>query len=531
MRKLLFNFFLIISTSTLFAQKWQMKSGASDFDGNYTSAYLTGVANNSDYRRPILVINSYADYGVNFYITDFGYAGCSNADIKFVFDGKKVFCANFEISRDKEAAIFSSFNNYLKEKDYCSYIEQSIYQVLKEAKSSKRLTVRIENDCFSDDFYFDLTGTSGILDKVLGKGFVERRIAKEEAEYRNAANADSVYRFLQSARPDLDVNEDLFKRMSFLYSYQTNYINLYYRTSIEDLAFFYSLTNTFTTKEDLRFISRDNEIYSIQIEDIKGDGSDSVLLIPYGYFVNIDNNRIFPQLSAKQKLIEDYIAENSSFRNLSALRLMDIDSFEIVRKNLNVDEILNICGSVKRNGNRYMLKPSKDNKLDGEFIEVNFLSRELTVLSVLPYLYESLEGRIYRLEQEAIRNKKVQDSIKVWNEIPDPNLPVYDWFEVTEKPTLPGYKFPHYAVQDRIKEGINDFGSKKLKREIIDVLFTVEIDYYGKITLNSIDGLDERLKKELMVIISSLKSLSSPRYNGKICRTQLSMKFSELKVW
>lgn len=525
--------FLFLIASIIFskitAQNWEVTSGKSDFDGKYIAASVSGSSNTSSYRKPLLVINKYNDDDINFYITDFGYAGCSNTEIKIAFDGDKMYCANFEISRDSKAVMFNSFKYYRNDLDWCGIVEYSIYNILKQVKTAKRLTVRIENDCFKSDFSFDLLGSSVVLEKVLGKGFIENQLCEEQAELNNFKNSDSIYQYLEIGRPELRVDEDLFKRMEFLYKIEKNNLRKYYNISIDDLGFLYSLCNSFSLSRDSRFSVLENQIFCARNWNPNEDNFlDSVVIVPTNYYVNVENDSLSAIFTPSQRLIEDYISANSKYSDLSALRLIEIESFESVRINLSIKENKELCELVELDVMNYYIKPTSINAVNGEFVELNKFNGNKRVVKVIPYLYEKSDQRSLRLKLEELRNLELFDSIKKWNEQPDPGMRVYAWYEISDRPTLDGCFPAEYCVKDYVKVGVINLGSKKLKRSLQDLIVTVEIDYYGKIKLISVDSLDVKLLPEIDRIISSLKPLTSPRINGKFCRVNLSMRLSDL---
>ena len=203
-----------------------------------------------------------------------------------------------------------------------------------------------------------------------------------------------------------------------------------------------------------------------------------------------------------------------------------MSNINFLRTSLN--EIKELCELVELDVMKYYIKPTSTNALNGEFVEFNKFNGNKIVLKTIPFLFEKYDQRSLRLKLEELRNLELLDSIKKWNEQPDPGMRVYAWYEISDRPTIGSCTPAEYCVKDYIREGVIILGSKKLKRSLQDLILTIEIDYFGKVKLISVDSLDVKYLPEIDRIISSLKPLTLPRINGKVCRVQLSMRLSDL---
>ena len=185
MNKLLTLGFLIINLMS-FSQTWHSKSGSSDFDGGYKSAYVRGVGNDYPYNKPIMVINKFDnDEVINFYIEDAGYfQNGTRASFKWAFNnepGVIYKSSSFSISSDGNTVFFETFFE-LK-----SMTELSKLEFVNKLRLASKVSIRMSDRYGSNDVSFSLSGSTKAITNIIPlKIFTEiterSRKIKEERE-------------------------------------------------------------------------------------------------------------------------------------------------------------------------------------------------------------------------------------------------------------------------------------------------------------------------------------------------------------
>ncbi|WP_445758018.1 hypothetical protein [Polaribacter sp.] len=159
MKKILIVIFFINLHS--FSQ-WSFNSGKNDFDGNYKVSTLYGSGGSFPYTKPLLVINKYEKNQVNIYLTNVGYSGCENRLVYFKFNNEEtVYETDYVNSGLKNDSWFLYFKD-LKN-----------YQFLAKIVEKNSLSVRVQSDCGSEDYRFNLSGSSKAINYVLGNDWIE----------------------------------------------------------------------------------------------------------------------------------------------------------------------------------------------------------------------------------------------------------------------------------------------------------------------------------------------------------------------
>ena len=159
--------FLYLSTFVLFsvfglnAQTWKHKVKYSDFDGNYDLVYANGYGGSYPYENPQFIIrNNGSD---ELFISDLGYTGCDNNSLLIVFDRSRRYRVYGGPSTDNEAFFLHRFYEDVTGE------ELTKYHLLLEIMKSSKMSIRFENDCKINDFYYRLDGSTSALTKMFGR--------------------------------------------------------------------------------------------------------------------------------------------------------------------------------------------------------------------------------------------------------------------------------------------------------------------------------------------------------------------------
>jgi len=183
MKKYITLTLLFISTS-LFCQ-WSYESGKTDFDGKYKTSSVRGKGGEYPYQNPLFVINKFDGNGVNFYITDAGYSGCSSKKIFLKFEGDEEIyeTENVIAGRNKDSWFIDEIKSL------------SDGQFVSKLKKHSFLSVRLKSSCGQTDYRFTLKGSTAALNYVLGKEWERVQEEKDELQagrMRALAKQDSI---------------------------------------------------------------------------------------------------------------------------------------------------------------------------------------------------------------------------------------------------------------------------------------------------------------------------------------------------
>lgn len=158
--KTTFILFLCIS-STIYGQ-WRYKTEKDPFDGDYKMAYVIGKGR-FPYNTPALAINKFGDSDFNFYVTNFGYAGCDGNGLDFSFgDGEVYSTKNINSNADRDALFINEIHGI------------SMYGFIKLLMEKSKLYIRHSNSCGSSDMVFSLSGSSANIKRVIGDWLEEQ---------------------------------------------------------------------------------------------------------------------------------------------------------------------------------------------------------------------------------------------------------------------------------------------------------------------------------------------------------------------
>lgn len=186
--------FYFVFSNGLNAQTWKHKVKYSDFDGKYDFVYANGYGGSYPYEDPQFIIRN--DGADELFISDLGYTGCDNNSLLIVFDRSRRYRIYGGPSTDNEAFFLYKFY------EDGTGEELTKYHLLMEIMKSSRMSIRFENDCKRNDFYYRLDGSTSALTKMFGrkiqnevKTFEEDKVKMAIAEKERArkqAITDSI---------------------------------------------------------------------------------------------------------------------------------------------------------------------------------------------------------------------------------------------------------------------------------------------------------------------------------------------------
>ncbi|MDC3346226.1 hypothetical protein OAV76_03125 [Schleiferiaceae bacterium] len=180
-------FFISLGLS---AQTWTSTVVSDPWDGDYNIAYTRGYGGESPYTNPTLRIEN-TKKGINIYIKDLGYTGCSANRLDLIFDNKRKYSAKGNSSTTNDALFIDrGFYTYESKKLL------TLYHLLDELTKSSSLKIRFINDCSVNVFSFNLSGSSGAIYKAVGKNLITEKVVYYDTRFERAnARQDSLINY------------------------------------------------------------------------------------------------------------------------------------------------------------------------------------------------------------------------------------------------------------------------------------------------------------------------------------------------
>lgn len=192
---LLLSTFYLLSVVGLNAQTWKHKVKYSDFDGKYDIVYANGYGGSYPYEDPQFIIRN--DGADELFISDLGYTGCDNNSLLIVFDRSRRYRIYGGPSTDNEAFfLYKYYEDGTGE-------ELTKYHLLMEIMKSSRMSIRFENDCKRNDFYYRLDGSTSALTKMFGRK-IQNEVKTFEEDKVKMAIAEKERARLRAIMDSLD---------------------------------------------------------------------------------------------------------------------------------------------------------------------------------------------------------------------------------------------------------------------------------------------------------------------------------------
>lgn len=177
-------FILALAFSSVYGQKWDYKKGGDAFDGEYKASSVIGKGEEFPYENPVFVVNYFPNKGnLNVYISDAGYAGCSDKKVKVNFQKEDdIYTFNATTGGNEE-------NWFLSQGD-----DITIRELLEKMTRFITLNVRISSECGKNDLKFSLSGSNEAINYVLPDGYFSNEEQEQEISERDQgmSYSDSV---------------------------------------------------------------------------------------------------------------------------------------------------------------------------------------------------------------------------------------------------------------------------------------------------------------------------------------------------
>jgi hypothetical protein len=181
--RFLLTIFLISFNLTTICSQWKFFQVNDPFDGLYEYGKISGVSDDSTYRKPILyVANSANRYDFNIYIGNIGYTGCSYSSISVVFQNDNEvleFDSSSNLDNDVAFLDLPSLNpkkysfRYIPIFNDVSRSGPSEDELIKFKKlinllrTKERIYMRYRSNCGTINIEFSLAGINSILNNLL----------------------------------------------------------------------------------------------------------------------------------------------------------------------------------------------------------------------------------------------------------------------------------------------------------------------------------------------------------------------------
>lgn len=172
------------------SQTWKYNSVSNDFEGKYKTASIKGNGSDYAYDNPSLVINSFENSGINFYISNAGqYIYGSNTRIILSFNNEKsrIYSA-VDISWAGDNVFMgniftSSFNGIMQEE------KLTRLQIFKKIMNASYLHISIRNRNEQNDMKFSLSRSTQAIKYVI-PDFDKLIADKNTTQFKNDLNEE-----------------------------------------------------------------------------------------------------------------------------------------------------------------------------------------------------------------------------------------------------------------------------------------------------------------------------------------------------
>ena len=482
------------------AQNWKINVGESDFDGKYTSAINRGTGGAYPYNSPALIINRFNDGSINFYLTDFGYAGCQGNEVVFLFDKSRKYEGVFTVNEENNILFFKSFF-----KDDNVVINEQVYN---ELLKSQRLALRVSNSCFSRDYVFNLSGSSSAIDKVIGLKRLNAVIENLKMESTWQYKVDSLYQFI--SYPNNAVNKltpELLFRMEF---FERNNKRNYYSMKREDALFLVELALSYIG-DNYRNMVTNKRTGQLVL------ATDDTIMTPYYVKVVGDSMRV--ELTREQECKEQFIKDNLSwigYPGANTMRLLDIIEFCEYSSNYNSDLMYRISLAIG-NKKKYLLfvEPSKSNPTTGVLLYSMPWMTEKFVIKEFSRLYETLEMK----ENRRLEQLRREDSVKDWLSRPDTLNEPYSWEAVDSRPKVDNCTQTSLkdCFRDFIVVSLRDILGEDVRKYTKPFSLKVYVNYKGEISFLDVVGVSTKRTEQIRLSSNKLRTVTPPRKSGRVC--------------
>lgn len=482
------------------AQNWKINVGESDFDGKYTSAINRGTGGAYPYNSPALVINRFNDGSINFYLTDFGYAGCQGNEVFFLFDKSRKYEGIFSVNEENNILFFKSFF-----KDGNLVINEQIYN---ELIKSQRLALRVSNSCFTRDYVFNLSGSSSAIDKVIGLKRLNAVIENLKMESTWQYKVDSLYQFI--SYPNNAVNKltpELLFRMGF---FERINKRKYYSMKREDALFLVEITLPFI-EDNYKYMVANKRTGQLVL------ASDDTIKTPY--YVKVFGDSLRVELTKEQECKEQFIKDNLSwigYPGANTMRLLDIFEFCEYSSNYSSDVLYRISLAIG-NKKKYPLfvEPSKSDPTAGVLLYSMPWMSEKFAIKEIPRLYETLEMK----EKRRLEQLRREDSVKDWHSRPDTLNEPYSWEAVDSRPKVDNCTQTSLkdCFRDFIVVSLRDILGEDVRKYTKPFSLKVYVNYKGEISFLDAVGLSTKRKEQIRLSSNKLRTVTPPRKSGRVC--------------
>ena len=244
MKKVLLIAIGLLLSLNLSAQKWNISSNTSAFDGAYKAAGIKGIGYEFPYKAPSFRINYFEkDNDWNMYITNAGSAVCDNKKVKIKFN-----------LSDKIHTFYASTN---ADKDV--WFITPDFELINLMKSNSIMHVRLISDCGQNDFKFSLSGSSKAINFVFKKiiPILKIKDKKDKLELKaSLTKKDSLNKILAIELIKLDSIKMVKKRFKLTMLNKLDSINASNHLNLQIVLLRYKQANIYTTC-DFENISRD----------------------------------------------------------------------------------------------------------------------------------------------------------------------------------------------------------------------------------------------------------------------------------
>jgi hypothetical protein len=509
MRSSLFMIFLL-SIQLVFAQGWKVSSGESDFDGTYKVASCVGVGGSIPYTSARLYINHFNEEDINFYLTDFGYAGCDENSVTFLFDKKRLYNASFNVNEENDAFFFNMFW-----KDGIDLIFMD--QIFKELTISSRLAIRVSNDCFIRDYIFDLNGSRQAIDKVVGLKNIDLRIKLIEDVIKAEHLMDSMYNYL-NVQEVKDVEPSEFFE-----------IHRYLKNKSNDKFYFTDARSFRVLSEIIDGYSANGQIKYVDLNSGKliGHYASDLQKLEIDVSVNQTGDSIRFDFSDSQLYIDSLLRANIGREVVDYYRFVRRINFEVPSQffdRLSHNVLLEMYYRSLYHLSKfiYVFEPIDVN--DAVFRIFN-QSGEVVKEWKYPYFLEDEKERKARVAYEQDKARKAEEARRQLLDTPDLSHPPYNWsdIEVKPKPSSCVNRPEEVCLRDFITTRLDVLFVGSQRKKFTNIYVNVIVDHTGKLTISGCDKLKLRSIEVLQSVFNDLPPLDFPRKNGKVCSVKVEL--------
>jgi hypothetical protein len=516
--KLSLSAVLVLSVQIVLAQGWKVSSGESDFDGKYKTASCLGIGGSRPYTSAQLVINSFNDDKINFYLTNFGFAGCDDNTVTFLFDKQRLYEASFNVNDENDAFFF---NLFWRDGEELTFMDQ----IFKEMTLSNRLSIRVKNDCFVRDYVFDLNGARGAIDKVVGLKNIDARIFLIQEIKKTSQLEDSMFSYL-----DLKINEEIEPSEFFdIHRYLRDpYKGKFYKIDLDKFRILFEILYAYIVDESVsHFESKDGQLvgfYGLPEKEIE-----------VGVVLNLLGDEIQIKFSDSQLYIDSILRVYEGRESGDYYRLLRRVNFSVPKEyldrlNYNVlfelyNRSYNYVSYNTLSINKYIFHQDNDN-IDAIFKIVD-PNGDVVREWRYPYFFEPEKDRVLRISNEIEKAKKAEEARIILLNTPDLSQSPFSFVNVEIKPRPSGCndRPEEICIRDLIIAQLDNLfiGSKRSKYRNFRAIIIV--DHLGKITLSDVDGISTKNSYVLQGIFNELPPLVVPRKFGKVCSVQVELFF------